>query len=88
MSRKTVNGIKVKDVDERTRAIISRAGDIEEQVLKTIELDVLDKEFYSKFFNGLRRKGEIKQVLKTVALQVILGYSIVNLCKAAIYILV
>ena len=65
MERKyrTVNGIKVKLVDEKTRKIIERAGDIEAQVKAADRLGVLDRDFYNKLLRGLRSDRFLKSVV-------------------------
>lgn len=88
MSRRTVNGIKVKDIDEKTRSIILRAGDIESQVLKAAELNVLDEGYYSKFIQGLRKANKIRSLLLLICLYSTYGFCLVNIGKMAIYILV
>jgi hypothetical protein len=50
-----VNGIKTKRIDENTRKIIERAGDVEAQVLKAHDIDVLDREHYKKINRALKR---------------------------------
>lgn len=60
---KTVNGIKVKLIDEKTRKIIDRAGDIDAQVRAASRLGVLDREFYEKLIRGLRSDKFLKFVL-------------------------
>ena len=54
MSRKTVNGIKTKEIDERTRKIIERAGTIDQQILKAAKLKVLDEDHYKKILPVLK----------------------------------
>jgi len=70
---RTVNGIKVKVVDEKTRKIIERAGDIEAQVKAADKLGVLDREFYNKLLRGLRSDRFLRGV---VALGLYLSYGL------------
>ena len=86
MSRKTVNGIKLKkEIDETTRSIITRSGDIEAQVLKAAELDILDTDYYKKFLRGLKKA---KPYVSLAILYATYGFCLVNIGKIAIYILV
>ena len=52
---KTVNGIKTKEIDEATRKIIERAGNIDQQIMKAAELKVLDEKHYKRLFPILKQ---------------------------------
>lgn len=52
---KTVNGIKTKEIDEATRKVIERAGNIDAQFMKAAELNVLDEKHYKKIFPVLKQ---------------------------------
>ena len=86
MSRKTVNGIKLKtEVDDKTRHQITRAGGIEEQILKAAELNLLDSEYYRKIFRGLKKDNAFRQLITLISLYCIYGYSLLNISKFVIY---
>jgi len=85
MSRNTVNGIKVKDVDEKTRSIIARAGGIEQQILKASELNVLDKDHYTRVLNGLKKDPRFRQLITLISLYCIYGYSLLNIGKFVLF---
>lgn len=55
MGRRTVNGIKMnRELTEAERQAIRRAGDMDKQLIKAQELDVLDKEWYHKTLRMLK----------------------------------
>ena len=81
MSRNTVNGIKVKDVDDKTRHQILRAGDIEAQILKAAELKVLDTKHYDKVIRGLKKDPRFRQLITLVSCYMIYGFSLVRIGK-------
>lgn len=85
MSRKTVNGIKVKEIDEKTRAIISRAGGIEAQILKARELNVLDVDHYTKVIKGLKQDPKFRKTITLISLYAIYGFSLLNIGKFVLY---
>ncbi len=81
MSRNTVNGIKVKEVDEKTRSQIARAGDIEKQIIKASELNVLDTKHYAKVIQGLKKDPKFRQLITLVSCYMIYGFSLVRIGK-------
>ncbi len=85
MSRNTVNGIKVKEVDEKTRSIISRSGDIAEQVIKASELNVLDEAHYKGILQGLKKAPKFKQMILLISMYCIYGFSLLNIAKFILY---
>ena len=88
MSRKTVNWIKMrKEVDDKTRHQISRAGDIEAQILKAAELNVLDDAYYLKVIRGLKNNPKFGKIMLLISMYCIYGFSLFNLGKYALYVL-
>lgn len=51
---RTVNGIKTKPVDEKLRQEIRRAGNLEEQMRKAADYNVLDEDYYNKIARILK----------------------------------
>jgi len=85
MSRNTVNGIKVKGVDDKTRHQIERAGNLEAQILKAAELNVLDNDHYKKVIRGLRKNPRFGKMILMISMYAIYGFSLLNLGKFALY---
>lgn len=85
MSRNTVNGIKVKEVDEKTRSIIARSGDIAAQVCKAAELNVLDTKHYDGVIRGLKQNQKFRKIIVMISLYCIYGFSLLNIGKFALY---
>ena len=85
MSRNTVNGIKVKDIDEKTRSIISRSGDIAQQVRKASELNVLDENHYKGILRGLKKDPKFKKMIMLISLYGIYGFSLLNIGRFILY---
>jgi len=87
MSRNTVNGIKVKEVDEKVRKQIERAGSIEKQVMKAMELNVLDTSHYTGVIRGLRKNPKFGKLILLISMYCIYGFSLVNIGNYALYLL-
>ena len=88
MSRNTVNGIKVKGVDDKTRHQIERAGNLEAQIVKAAELNVLDVDHYKKVLRGLKKNPRFGKIILLISMYCIYGYSLLNLGRYAIYLLI
>ncbi len=85
MSRNTVNGIKVKKVDEKTRKQIERAGDIAAQVCKAAELNVLDTKHYDEVIRGLNQTPKFRKMILLISMYCIYGFSLLTLGNYALY---
>ena len=84
MSRNTVNGIKVKEVDEKTRKQIERAGDLAAQICKAAELNVLDTEHYDKVIQGLNQNPKFRKIVIMISMYCIYGFSLLTLGNYAL----
>jgi len=88
MSRNTVNGIKVKEVDEKTRKQIERAGDIAAQICKAAELNVLDTKHYDEVIRGLNQTPKFRKIVMMISMYCIYGFSLLTLGNYALYMLI